>query len=315
MIFYVFLDGIGFGEDDPSKNPFSRFPTDFFAPLVGKTTDLQKRYSGIEYLKTDASLGVPGLPQSATGQTTLWTGINGSKALGRHVSGFPTFTLKKIILEYSMVKILSRHGYKIDFLNCYSPGFFSHIQKNPKLVSTSTLIQMASERPLKTLDDLRNKQGIYMDINHKILKEMFQEELKDEDPLLEILDEREVGKQVWKRFSDYDLALYEFFITDKVGHAKDFGKAEEVIHLLDNFFQGVLETLDFEKDQLIITSDHGNLEDLSTDVHTKNLVPTILYGKFTKEWKDKIQSLADIVPCIYNSLGVSANLEYSYPAN
>jgi hypothetical protein len=37
----------------------------------------------------DASLCVPGLPQSATGQAALLTGLNAPELMGRHIEGFP----------------------------------------------------------------------------------------------------------------------------------------------------------------------------------------------------------------------------------
>ena len=97
MIFYFFIDGIGYGENNPQKNPFSKFAKSFFLPLGGKALPEGSLFSRGEYIQTDACMEVSGLPQSATGQTALWTGINAPKILERHISGFPTFTLKKII--------------------------------------------------------------------------------------------------------------------------------------------------------------------------------------------------------------------------
>lgn len=131
MIFYMFIDGIGFGPDDPETNPFSRYAKSFFLPLAGKSIP-QNATSFLKntvFLKTDASMGIKGLPQSATGQTSLWTGINACKVLQRHLSGFPTFTLKKIISKYSIIRILEEHGFKADLLNCYTPAFTEYVKK------------------------------------------------------------------------------------------------------------------------------------------------------------------------------------------
>jgi len=57
-------------------------------------------------IPTDACLDVPGLPQSATGQTTIFTGQNASKVLSRHLHGQPTITLKKMIIENNLFKEL-----------------------------------------------------------------------------------------------------------------------------------------------------------------------------------------------------------------
>ncbi len=127
MIFYIFLDGVGIGKFDPESNPFTRFAKGFLGPLGGRSQaecDLPKLPTKLHYIPTDAHMGVPGLPQSATGQTALWTGIPGPKVLDRHVSGFPTITLRKIISKYSLIKILNDRGIKVTlsivFLLCIS---------------------------------------------------------------------------------------------------------------------------------------------------------------------------------------------------
>lgn len=310
MIFYIFIDGIGFGENDPDKNPFSKYAQGIFLPLGGKTLDTVEnpKLKNLVYIRTDASMGIKGLPQSATGQTSLWTGINACQVLNRHMSGFPTFTLKRIIAKYSIIRVLEERGFRADLLNCYTPGFTDHVKKNPRQVSASTLIQMAADKPLKGMDDLRLGKGLYMDISRDFLRTFGKEYIDKDDPVLEIQDPYQTGKQIVPAFKDHTLCIYEYFITDKVGHKMNWEGAEKCISDLEGFLAGVLDAMDPENDQLILTSDHGNLEDLTVDVHTLNPVPTILYGKFTEHMKDKIKSLKDIPLAIYDCLGVDIQM-------
>ncbi|EOQ87657.1 metalloenzyme domain protein [Leptospira yanagawae serovar Saopaulo str. Sao Paulo = ATCC 700523] len=315
MIFYVFLDGVGITNYDPNTNPFSRYAKGFLAPLGGiskEDLDLPIAASNIHYLKTDAHMGVPGLPQSATGQTALWTGIPGPKVLGRHVSGFPTITLRKIIAKYSMIKVLNENGILSDFLNCFSPPYLKHVEEKPKLVSASTLVQLASGRPLKNFEDLRGERGLYMDLTHEIMGTLGIDMLKSGDPLLEKRDPYLLGTKCFQRFSHYQLTLYEYFLTDKVGHAMDWEKAEKVIHNLELFFKGLLTTMDPKKDLLIVSSDHGNMEDLSQKNHTENPAATILYGKDADRFAENIHSLADIVPEVYKTFGLEEALHNTH---
>ncbi|WCL48445.1 metalloenzyme [Leptospira sp. GIMC2001] len=304
MIFYVFLDGIGFGRNDTDTNPFARFSQNFFLPLASKAQSLPQ----LTYIETDACLGVTGLPQSATGQTALWTGVNGAKTINRHLSGFPSFTLKKIIAKHSIVKVLNQNGVKADLLNSYSPKYFEKIKENPRYVSASTLVQMASNRPLKTFEDLREGRGIYMDITHEILIQMGRGEIPEWDPLMQVRNAYDVGYSIPSRFGDYGLCIYEYFITDKVGHDQNWDHANKVIHELEEFFRGYLDAMDPERDTLIVTSDHGNLEDLTTSRHTTNPVPTILAGAKAKDLKNSINSLTDITPSIYKILNLDQAL-------
>ncbi|MBE7412277.1 MAG: metalloenzyme [Leptospiraceae bacterium] len=300
MILYIFIDGIGFGKNTPDTNPFAKFPTEFFSPLAEITIPNSSKFHEMIYVKTDASMGVEGLPQSATGQTAIWTGINAPSAIQRHVSGYPTFTLKKIISKYSILKILTEHKIKCGFLNCYSPLYFEQIKKNPRQVSASTLIQMAAGIPFKTIEDLRNGKGLYMDITHEFLRVIGKNYLDPTDDLLIPRDPFQMGERLYENSKDYDLAVFEYFLTDKVGHDRNWENAERVISTLELFFQGILTHFNPDKDQLIVTSDHGNLEDLSTNKHTSNLVPTILFGKYSDSMSKKIKSLYDIVPEIYS---------------
>lgn len=312
MIFYIFVDGIGLGKYDPEINPFSRFAEGIFSPLGGKSIEdanLPKLTENLHFIKTDAHLGVPGLPQSATGQTALWTGINGALILGRHVSGFPTITLRKIIAKYSMLKILNENNFKCDFLNCFTSPYLKHVTEKPKLVSASTLVQLASLRPLKTIDDLRNGQGLYMDLTHDILKQIASDYLPADDLLLTPRDPKILGSTIFNMFGDYDLTIYEYFLTDKVGHAMAWDKARIVIQNLEDFFFGILSGMNPENDTLIVTSDHGNMEDLSHKNHTESKVPTIIYGKNADRYAENIRSLGDIVPEIYKTFNLYQAIE------
>ncbi|MDX1959427.1 MAG: metalloenzyme [Leptospiraceae bacterium] len=315
MIIYIFLDGIGFGENDPEKNPFAKYAKSFFLPLAGKELTTENPFHKGNYLVADASMGVTGLPQSATGQTALWTGFNAPQILGRHVSGYPSFTLKKIINEFSMLKILEQNGKKVSFLNCYSENYIEHLKNNPKHASASSLVQLASSTPFKTFQDLKENKGIYMDITHEVLNEYAEKfQLQDEE-LLRIRDPFEVGKLLTSIAGEYDLVLYEYFLTDKVGHAMDWNWAKKVIGTVERFLEGVISAIDPNKTQLILSSDHGNLEDLSTKVHTKNPVPVYLYGKHTEIFTPKIKALCDIVPAIYEIFGIDMSFDYEKISN
>lgn len=305
MIFYFFVDGIGFGKNDSDINPFARYSQGIFSPLAGHPLGEGR----LRVLETDACLGLPGLPQSATGQTSLWTGINGVKAVGRHINGFPTFTLKKIIVKHSMLRVLNNLGIKADLLNCYTPAFFQKFGNNPRFLSASTLIQMASGRPLKNLDDLREGRGLYMDIDHEYLISLSKGLIPEDDPVMQLQDPYTVGRSIPTQFKSYGLTIFEYFITDKLGHDQNWEVAKKTVKDLEDFLTGFLDGMDPEVDTLILTSDHGNMEDLSTSRHTRNPVPTYLAGKMADFIEPKIRKLTDIPIAIYDGLGLDQAIE------
>ncbi len=96
-VLFFFVDGLGLGADDPATNPVARARTPAFERLLGG-----RRLCGPERVQTDAAtmvpadatLGMPGLPQSATGQTALLTGINAAAEIGRHLTAYPNLHLR-----------------------------------------------------------------------------------------------------------------------------------------------------------------------------------------------------------------------------
>src|SRR4026208_753657 len=71
-ILLIFIDGIGIGTRG-EHNPLDGLESEFFSIFPGEKPQLP--FDGI-MAETDARLGVEGLPQSATGQTAILTGVN-----------------------------------------------------------------------------------------------------------------------------------------------------------------------------------------------------------------------------------------------
>ncbi|MCP5483671.1 MAG: alkaline phosphatase family protein [Spirochaetales bacterium] len=293
-IIYLFIDGIGFGKDDPDTNPFSRYATSYLSALGGRAPE-ESLVPGFVTHETDASLGLPGLPQSATGQTSLWTGLNGARVMGRHMTGFPGPTLRRVIYDWSIVLQYARRGRRASLLNAYSEAYIQRISHRPRLMSASTHIQVAAGQALKRLEDLEAGDAVYMDITHEIMHRLFPH-LRARFP---IRSPREVGADLVRIAKRYDLVLHEFFITDKAGHDMSWETAEWAIRTLEAFIDGIVAAMDPENELLLVTSDHGNLEDLSRKTHTENRVPTLAFGAGADQLPASVQNLADIPAFIY----------------
>lgn len=293
-IILLFIDGVGLGSRDATKNPFAKFKTDFF-----------RLHGGSEFtfpgtvIETDATMGVAGLPQSATGQTALFTGYNAAQVLGRHITGFPTATLRPYLLEKSILKVLQEHGFKTTLLNSYSKEFLSRMNgpKGHRLESASSLAQKATGNPFFTIEDYLEGKSLYMDLTNWFLRQMGYS--------VPMVSAKINGRKLAQLSREYDFVIFEYFFTDKAGHSQSFAVAKRIIRHMDEFLAGIWEELDPEKQMLIVATDHGNLEDLSTNLHTLNPVPTILYGKYEKEMENKIKTLYDIPRAIYQVLSIS----------
>jgi len=115
-VLMIFIDGFGLGNKNES-NPYYFAYTPFLDEMMGG--HLMYDHSGIIVrdrailIPTDATMGIKGSPQSATGQTALWTGINAAQVIGYHVRAYPTRRLREIIKEYSVMKVLTDAGKKV----------------------------------------------------------------------------------------------------------------------------------------------------------------------------------------------------------
>lgn len=307
-ILYLFFDGIGLGVNDPDLNPFRRYATSYLSAPGGISPSVSLP-EGWQMAETDASLGFSGLPQSATGQTTLWTGTNGMQAMGRHKTGFPGPTLIRVLEEYGMLRLLNESGRSATLLNAYSEKYLERVAARPRLMSCSTHLQRSSGVPLKRLDDLAGGDALFMDITHEIMHKVYPE-LEERFPVVPAYTRGQDLLEI-SRTRNYDLCIHEFFLTDKAGHDQDFEFAAWTIRTLEEFLAGICENLNPENELLIITSDHGNLEDLSTKTHTRNPVPTFVFGEpeRAKRIAGRIKRLTDIVPVIYEELGAGDLLE------
>jgi len=291
-ILMIFVDGLGVGERDSSKNPFAAVPSRIFRDFLDEPrSDVVE---GGRAMRADASLGVAGLPQSATGQTALLTGINAAAAIGRHVNGFPTRQLRDILHEHSILKTLKERGLRVAFINVFNPLFFEALEKGlPVRASVTTVANMAASLPFFGVGDLMERRAVYQDFTNRLLIE------KGFD--VPVFTPEEAGEILARSAVRYDFCLYEYFQSDVVGHSQNRLKASEEVSKLDAFMLAVLANCDFGETSIILTSDHGNLEDLSTPKHTRNPVPVLVWGKLAA-CGPQMTSILDVVPLITDSL-------------
>jgi bisphosphoglycerate-independent phosphoglycerate mutase (AlkP superfamily) len=157
-------------------------------------------------------------------------------------------------------------------------------------VSATTAAVEAAGMSFRTVEDLRNDAAIFMDFTNRILIERGEE--------VSERTEEEAAVVLAKLTSKHRFTLYEYFITDKVGHAQDMPLAKTVLTSLALFIRKLLQKVDLKRTTVILTSDHGNIEDLSSRNHTLHAVPTIVWGAQRERIAARIQNLADITPAI-----------------
>jgi bisphosphoglycerate-independent phosphoglycerate mutase (AlkP superfamily) len=114
----------------------------------------------------------------------------------------------------------------------------------------------------------------------------------------------EAAEILLRASSGHDLTVFEFFETDEAGHARSMAHALEVLDRLDRFLRTLVAGL-ASGDSLLVTSDHGNLEDLRTRNHTLAPVPVLAFGAAAAEL-DGVRDLTGIAPLLLRLAGASA---------
>lgn len=296
-VLLVFIDGLGLGGETES-NPLSFAKTPGFNSLLGgrNLTFKSAGFTGslATLLALDATLGVPGLPQSATGQATIFTGENAPLYLGRHLNGLPEAKLRRLIAKRSMFKILKKQGYKVSFANAYRPVFFNKLARGlpGHRYSCSTLTTYYGRVKFRSLADLKRGQALYMDISGEVLGQMGY-------PVAPLTPE-EGAVQLHKISAQYDFSLFEYFLSDRAGHLADREESVRIVDILDRFIGRLAGLINPAEEFIIVTSDHGNMEDLTTLKHTCNKVPALLIGEgaLREELKNSMHDLTDVLPAI-----------------
>jgi len=293
-VIFIFIDGVGAGLNN-MNNPlasvswtsFSHFTESKGLHIRSRTVDRP----GLLYKPIDANLGVEGLPQSGTGQTTLFSGENASKIAGKHYGPFPYSTTRYLLEKKSLFHKVIELGKKPLFMNAYPELFFKKAEKRDRWTSTTLMVRSAGI-PLHREKHIRSGKAVTAEITQNVWRDKL-------EPDVPIITSEEAGERVIKAAEENDLVLYEFFLTDKAGHSMDHAYAEEIRELLDPFLMTLIKNISKE-DTLVITSDHGNMEDLSTKTHTRNPVPLFVKGN-TAPFRTA-KSLMDVTPAIVSIL-------------
>lgn len=293
-VLLIFFDGWGLGAPDSAINPFLTAPMPTLRALFDGT--MPANHNGrfhsthATLVPTDATLGVPGLPQSATGQTTIFTGVNAPREIGEHYGPYPNEALRAILANDNLFQQLAAANLRVAFANAYPPLFFERLKRNKaRRSATSHAVHAAGVR-YRNIDDLRAGDAVSVFVTNKLWH--------DHDPHVPLITARDAGRNLARIARAHDFTAFEYFLTDAAGHKANPAFTAQILAEVDDLLCGVLDEIDLRDTLVITTSDHGNLEDLTTKSHTLNPVPTILIGAGRAQVAARIASLTDITPAL-----------------
>lgn len=301
-VLFIFLDGVGLGTDDPEINPFARVHMPRLEALLGGHKLLEGIPPLIEERASlyalDAGLGVEGLPQSATGQAVLLTGVNIPALIGEHYGPKPNPPVADQVQNGTLFSRLKAAGKSAALLNAYPPRYFDAVDSGKRLYSSIPLAVTSAGIRLFDKDDYFAGRALSADFTGEGWAQMLG------FPEAPVLTPQAAGEKLAALSQGYDFSLFEYWASDYAGHKQDMPWAMRQLETLDGVLGGLVDAWD-EKDGLIlITSDHGNIEDLSTRRHTEARVPGLLIGSLAKRavFATRLDALTDIAPAIWRSV-------------
>lgn len=302
-ILFLFLDGIGLGTDNPDINPFARAKMPYLESLLGgkKLTQAAAPFESefFSLLAVDPNLGVKGLPQSATGQAVLLTGINIPAELGYHYGPKPNPEVARFLDGATIFSKTVKAGKKTALLNAYPPRYFDGIGSGKRLYSSIPLALTNAGIPLFTHEDYFSGHALSADFTGEGWRTFL------DYPAAPLFEPETAGEKLSALAKNFDFSFFEYWASDYAGHKQDMNSAVRQLEIFDGVLKGLLAHWDMDNDLILLTSDHGNMEDLSTRKHTAAHVPLLLFGnKKTRDAFADASNLTGIEPAISKLLEV-----------
>jgi hypothetical protein len=298
-VLIVFVDGVGLRAAE-AGNPFFDRPLPSIAALAGGplVAGCARDEPGRSVNEVDATLVVDGLPQSGTGQTTLFTGVNAAQALGRHVPAFPGPRLKAIIESHGLLATAMRAGLSVAFANAFTPSYLRDLAAGTRRASVTVHAATSAGIGLRTESELLRNDAVTWDFERDVYRRAVGEHVP-------AIGAAAAGAHLAALAARHDLTVFETFLTDLVGHGRLPMTAGDALARLDRFLGGFSAARDPAL-TLVLCSDHGNVEEPEHARHTRNPVPLIALGPQAASFAGS-RSIVDLTPAVLRALGIDAD--------
>ncbi len=286
-VLFLFLDGVGVGEDDAGRNPLAAAAMPELHALLGgplTRSTLARETPTLLYRPLDAGLEHAGLPQSATGQTTLLTGQNGAALMRGHYGPWPGPTLIRALEHDTLFHAATGTA---ALANVYPPEYFRGQARRRVRPNAPVVAARAAGVGLRRLADYRVGKGVPADLTGAYFA--------SSEADLPAIGERMAGQWLATLSRRHTFTFFDVWLTDRLGHKQDALQAVKLLERFDRFLAALLSELD--NVTLVLTSDHGNLEDMATRSHTRNPVPLLVLGPGAFAFREA-GSLLDVAPAI-----------------
>jgi hypothetical protein len=298
----VFLDGVGIAPADPERNPFARAELPALRRLLGgrlpvaDDLDAAGRIESAEALlvAADATLGVEGTPQSGTGQTSLLTGRNAAAEYGRHFGPWVPTGLRDLLAAENLLSRAVAAGARAAFANAYP---LASIAADPRIFRRPAAPPLAARTAgvlTRDLAELARGEAVASSITNERWREAAGDAVAD-------VSAAEAGRRLARIAAAHEVTLFAHYDTDYAGHRGAMPGAVSALQRVDAFLGGLADALP-DDTLLVVSSDHGNVEDV-TGGHTTNPVPVLAVGP-GRHALAGISTIAGVAPAMLDVLGI-----------
>lgn len=302
-VFFLFLDGVGLGTNDPETNPLVAAEMPFLrgllggSPLIAQASPYDGDWASLRTI--DAGLGIPGTPQSATGQAAIMTGRNVPELVGEHYGPKPNAPIRAILDQGNIFKSVLKMGGRAVLLNAYPPRYFENIASGRRIYSAIPYAVTSAGIDLLTAEDLREGIAFSADFTGEGWA------AQPGFPPGPIYGEIESGQQIAEIAMGYELSWFDYWASDFAGHRQEHGIAVSLMETLDGMLNGLVESWLDVPGLIVITSDHGNMEDMGVRGHTDNPVPGLIIGppELRMPFAESVHDLTDFAPAVLRTIG------------
>ena len=211
-----------------------------------------------------------------------------------HYGPYPGPTLKKVLDEGTLFSEVVAAGGRAGLANAFPPGYFAAVEGGKRRVNVPVYAAQAAKLPLLTLEDYVAGRAMSADLSGAYLHDL--------DPDLPRYGFEEAGSRLAHIAGDAELTFFDFWLSDSAGHRWTLEASVELVEQLDAFLSGLVSALG--DTTLLLTSDHGNLEDKSTKSHTVNPVPLLALGPAAPAFAG-VRDLLGVAPAVRQVLGLS----------
>lgn len=309
----LFLDGVGLGSEDEATNPIVAAQLARLERLLAGRKPLRDAvpWHGEEasLVGLDASLDVPGTPQSGTGQTALLTGENAPHLFGRHFGPWTPTSLRPLLAERNLLSRARSAGADVAFANAYPAELISSLDERssaerPLGRSRRTGLPRAGPPLAALAAGVLDRHAQHLARGDAVASEITNTAWRERLGHTDVPDitPEQAGHNLARIAAAHDLTLFAHYTLDYLGHRGTFAGAVAALERVDAFVGGLHDALP-PGVLLVVASDHGNIEDTRRG-HTHNPALGLVFGPAHRDVASRLRALTDVTPEILRYLRV-----------